>query len=128
VDYASLTVTPRLEREFPTDLVRQINPKLTETWNFGNRKGLELIPARRIGLLFNAPPLISLDLKGSNDGFGDLSFDSKFGFLARNEEHGNAIITAFFTTTVSTGKNGNGSSSAVVTPTLAWATDGGCSI
>jgi hypothetical protein len=114
-----VTVTPRLEQEFRTDFVRQINPRLTETWNLGNSKGLDLIPARRIELLFNAPPFISLDFKGSNDGFGDLSFDSKFRFLARDEEHGNAIITAFFAATVPTGKNGNGSSSSVVTPTLA---------
>jgi hypothetical protein len=114
-----VTVTPRLEQEFRTDIMRQINPKLTETWNFGNGKGLELIPARRIELLFNVPPFISHDFKGSNDGFGDVSFNSKYRFLARNEEHGNAIITAFFAASIPTGKNGNGSCCAVVTPTLA---------
>ena len=114
-----VTVTPRLEQEFRTDFVRQINPKLTTTWNFDNSKGLEIIPARRIELLFNLPPFISHDFKGSNDGFGDVSFNSKFRFLARNEEHGNAIITAFFAASVPTGKNGNGSCCAVVTPTLA---------
>ena len=34
-----VTVTARLEQEFRPDFVRQINPKLTETWNFGNSKG-----------------------------------------------------------------------------------------
>jgi hypothetical protein len=114
-----VTVTPRLEQEIRTDFVRQINPKLTETWNFGNSKGLELIPAKHIELLFNVPPFIAHDFKGSNDGFGDISFNSKYRFYARNEEHGNAIITAFFAATVPTGKNANGSCCAVVTPTLA---------
>jgi hypothetical protein len=114
-----VTVTPRLEQELRTDFVRQINTKLVSIWNFDNSKGLELIPARRIELLFNAPPFISHDAKGSNDGFGDVSFNSKYRFLARNEEHGNAIITAFFAATIPTGKNGNGSCCAAVTPTLA---------
>jgi hypothetical protein len=48
-----------------------------------------------------------------------LSFNSKFRIFARNEEKGNAIITAFFAATVPTGKNGNGSCCATVTPTLA---------
>jgi hypothetical protein len=38
---------------------------------------------------------------------------------SRNEEHGNAIVTAFFGASVPTGQNGNGSCCAVVTPTLA---------
>src|SRR6185437_15927073 len=48
-----VTVTPRLEQEFRTDFARQTNAKLYETWNYGNSKGLEIIPARRIELLFN---------------------------------------------------------------------------
>jgi hypothetical protein len=114
-----VTVTPRLEQELRTDFVRQINPKLVSIWNFDNSKGLEIIPERHIELLINAPPFISHDGKGSNDGFGDISFNSKYRFFARNEEHGNAIITAFFAATIPTGKNGNGSCCAVVTPTLA---------
>jgi hypothetical protein len=48
-----------------------------------------------------------------------MSFNSKFRFFARNEEHGNAIVTGFFAATIPTGKNGNGSCCATVTPTLA---------
>ena len=114
-----VTVTPRLEQEIRTDFVRQINTKLVTTWNFDNSKGLEIIPERHIELLFNAPPFIAHDAKGSKDGFGDVSFNSKYRFFARNEEHGNAIITAFFAATIPTGKSGNGSCCAVVTPTLA---------
>ena len=114
-----VTVTPRLEQEFRTDFTRQTNTKLYETWNYGNSKGLEIIPARRIELLFNLPPFFAHQQPGVKDGFGDVSFNSKFRIFSRNEEHGNAILTAFLAATVPTGKNGNGSCCAVVTPTLA---------
>ncbi|HEY5054942.1 MAG TPA: hypothetical protein VII58_02205, partial [Acidobacteriaceae bacterium] len=114
-----VTVTPRLEQEFRTDFARQTNAKLYETWNYGNGKGLEIIPARRIELLFNLPPFFAHRQSGVKDGFGDVSFNSKFRIFARNAEHGNAILTAFLAATVPTGKNGNGSCCAVVTPTLA---------
>ena len=114
-----VTVTPRLEQEFRTDFVRQTNTKLVDTWNFGNSKGLELIPERHIELLFNVPPFMAHDSPATKDGFGDVSFNSKYRFYARNEEHGNAIITAFFAATIPTGKSANGSCCAVVTPTLA---------
>jgi hypothetical protein len=113
-----VTVTPRLEQEVRTDFVRQTNAKPQDTWNLGNSKGLELIPFRRIELLFNVPPFFDHQT-GAKDGFGDVSFNSKFRIFARNEEHGNAIVTAFLAATVPTGKNGNGSCCAVVTPTIA---------
>lgn len=114
-----VTVTPRLEQEFRSDFVRQTNAKLFNTWNYGNGKGLELIPEKHIELLFNGPPFLAHQDPKVEDGFGDLSFNSKYRFFARNEEHGNAIITAFFAATVPTGKEKNGSCCAVVTPTLA---------
>ena len=113
-----VTVTPRLEQEFRTDFVRQINSNLQDTWNLGNSKGLEIIPFSRIELLFNVPPFFDHDT-GAKDGFGDVSFNSKFRIFARSEESGNEILTAFFAATVPTGKNGNGSCCAVVTPTIA---------
>lgn len=114
-----VTVTPRLEQELRTDFVRQIAPKLYTTWVYDNGKGLELIPARRIELLFNLPPFYDHTQPGVKDGFGDVSFLMKFRILSRNEEHGNTILTAFLGASVPTGKNGNGSCCAVVTPTLA---------
>ena len=114
-----VTVTPRLEQEVRADFVRQTNPKLYNTWNFDNGKGLELIPERHIELLFNLPPYLAHAAPGVKDGFGDVSFNSKYRFFARNEEHGNAIITAFLAGTVPTGKNANGSCCATATPTLA---------
>jgi hypothetical protein len=113
-----VTVTPRLEQELRTDFVHQYNPKAYAVWNYGNGKGLEFIPEKHVEILINVPPFFNRT-NGEQDGFGDLSFNSKYRIFARNEEHGNAIVTAFFAATVPTGKNGNGSCCAVVTPTLA---------
>lgn len=114
-----VTVTPRLEQEMRTDFVRQTNPKLYDIWNFDNGKGLELIPERHTELLFNLPPMIVHQAPNTNDGFGDVSFLAKERIFARNEERGNGILTAFLGASVPTGKNGNGSCCAIVTPTLA---------
>ncbi|MGB9417309.1 MAG: hypothetical protein WCB58_13420 [Acidobacteriaceae bacterium] len=113
-----VTVTPRLEQELRTDFVHQYNPKAFAVWNYGNGKGLEFIPEKNIEILINVPPFFNRT-NGEQDGFGDLSFNSKYRIFARNEEHGNAIVTVFFAASVPTGKNGNGSCCAVVTPTLA---------
>jgi len=111
-------VTPRLEQEVRTDFVHQYNSKRFAVWNYGNGKGLELIPERHIELLFNVPPFFNRS-NGESDGFGDITLVGKYRFYARNEEHGNAIVTAFLNGSIPTGKNGNGSCCAVVTPTLA---------
>ncbi len=113
-----VTVTPRLEQEFRTDFVHYHNTHTREIWNYDNGKGLELIPEKHTELLFNLPPFFDRS-NGESDGFGDVSFLMKERIYARNEEHGDAIVTAFFGATVPTGKNGNGSCCAVVTPTLA---------
>ena len=113
-----VTVTPRLEQELRTDFVHQYNPRRFTVWNYGNSKGVELIPLKRVEILVNVPPFFNRS-NGEQDGFGDFSVNSKYRIFARNEEHGNAILTAFFAASVPTGKNGNGSCCAVVTPTLA---------
>jgi hypothetical protein len=114
-----VTVTPRLEQEVRADFVRQTNAKLYDTWNYGNSKGLELIPERHIELIFNVPPFFNHSQPGVKDGFGDVSFLMKYRIFSRSEESGNAILTAFLAATVPTGKDSNGSCCAVVTPTLA---------
>lgn len=113
-----VTVTPRLEQELRTDFVHQYNSSDKPIWIYDNGKGLELIPEKHTELLFNLPPFFNRD-NGESDGFGDVTFLLKERIFARNEEHGNGIITAFLGASVPTGKNGNGSCCAVVTPTLA---------
>ncbi len=111
-------VTPRLEQEFRADFVHQYNTKGQYQWTYDNGKGLELIPERHTEILVNLPAFVDHG-NGAKDGFGDLSFVMKERLFSRNEEAGNAIVTFFFAGTVPTGKNGNGSCCAIVTPTLA---------
>jgi hypothetical protein len=114
-----VTVTPRLEQELRVDFLREITPKLTDTWVYDNGKGLELIPARRVELLFNLPPYLQHNTPSAKDGFGDVSFLSKYRVLASNEEAGNYILTAFFGGSIPTGSYANGVANATVSPTLA---------
>src|SRR6185437_14032596 len=79
------TTTPRLEQEFRTDFDRQLTAAHTTTWNYGGGKGLELIPARRIELLFNVPPYIQHNSAAKN-GFGDTTLLMKYRIFARNEQ------------------------------------------
>ncbi len=113
-----VTVTPRLEQELRTDFVHQYNTKGFAIWNYDNSKGLEFIPQRYIEIIANLPPYF-YRTNGERDGFGDVSFLAKGRLFARNEEKGNAIVTVFLAASIPTGKNGNGSCCAVVTPTLA---------
>lgn len=113
-----VTVTPRLEQELRTDFVHSYDTKGFAIWNYGNGKGLELIPERHTEIIINMPPFYNHS-NGAQDGFGDVSFLAKLRFFARNEEHGNAIVTAFLSGAIPTGKNKNGSCCATVTPTLA---------
>ena len=113
-----VTVTPRLEQELRTDFVHSFNTKGYGIWNYGNGKGLEFIPERHTEIIVNMPPFFNRS-NGESDGFGDISFLAKERLFARNEEHGNGIVTVFLSGSVPTGKNANGSCCAVVTPTLA---------
>jgi len=112
------TVTPRLEQEFRFDVAHQVTPTGNIT-NFDNGKGLELIPTSRTELLINLPPWLMHENPASPDGFGDVSFTMKYRLWARDEEAGNGILTAFLGGSIPTGTYKNGSSSAIVTPTLA---------
>ncbi len=112
-------VTPRLEQELRTDFVRERNTHGQDIWIYDNGKGLELIPFRHVELLFNTPPFITHDQPRTADGFGDVTFLAKYRFYGSNEQHHNTIVTAFLGASVPTGKNGNGSCCAIVTPTLA---------
>ncbi len=118
------TVTPRLEQEFRFDATR--NAQATAPggggdplWNVDNGKGLEIIPQRRIELLFNVPPYIVHNNPKLHDGLGDVSFLGKVRLFSANEENGNYILTFFLGGSIPTGVYKNGSPAAAVTPYLA---------
>lgn len=113
------TSTPKIDQAMRAEFLRQTNASGWSTWNLGNNKGLELIPERHTEIILGVPPFFDHSQPHSTDGFGDLWFQAKYRFFSRNEQHGNAAITAVFYATVPTGKHGNGSCCAVVTPTIA---------
>jgi hypothetical protein len=114
-----VTVTPRLEQEFRYDISHQIQPDLVTLDNYGNSKGLEIIPQSHIELLVNPPPYTTRSAGGSPDGWGDMSFLMKYRIFAGNEEHGNYILTAFLGGTIPTGSHKNGTLEGTISPTLA---------
>ncbi len=114
-----VTVTPRLEQEFRTDFVDQQLASRHDLVNYGNGKGLELIPNERVELLFNVPPYLQHNNSKLHDGFGDVSFVGKVRLAAANEEAGNYIVTVFLGGTLPTGSYSNGARGAVITPTIA---------
>jgi hypothetical protein len=113
------TVTPRLEQEFRFDYLHEHLPNDTSVDNYGNGKGLEIIPSENTELLFNVPPYVQHGKASDENGFGDFSMVGKYRFLAANEEHGNYIVTGFLGVGIPTGAPPNGGQAVVVTPTIA---------
>lgn len=113
-----VTSTPKLEQELRADFTRSRNPAGFDTWNLGTGKGVQLVPLPRTQLTVMLPPFINHTQPGQKDGFGDLGFQAKYRIFGRNEQHGNAIITAALNATIPTGKNGNGLCCATVSPLL----------
>ena len=114
-----VTVTPRLEQEFRTDFRVGFNPHEPDVVNYGNAKGLELIPQENVELVFNVPPYLQHNSPAVHDGFGDISFLGKYRLWSRNEKNGNYILTVFLAATAPTGSYNNGSVAGVITPTIA---------
>src|SRR6266516_2711346 len=54
-----VTVTPRLEQEFRTDFVIEQTRAGRDLVNFGNSKGLELIPSEHVELILNVPHILN---------------------------------------------------------------------
>ena len=100
-----------------TDIVRQIAPALTTTWNYDNSKGVNLVPWANTELAFNLPPYIQHNSTAVN-GFGDVSFLGKYRILSGNAQHGSYTLSAWVLATIPTGSYKNGSTDASVAPTL----------
>jgi hypothetical protein len=114
------TTTPRLEEEYRYDQVWQENAKGMTTNNYDGGKGLELIPAEKVEIIFNLPPYIAHNNPKVRDGWGDVAFLVKYRLLSRNEEHGSYILTAFLGWSLPTGQFSNGALHPVITPTIAY--------
>lgn len=99
------------------DLVRQIAPAGTDTWNYDNSKGISVVPWYKVEFDALAPPYIQHNSK-AEDGFGDFSMLLKYRLAAGNAEHGNYSVSFSVTGSVPTGSYKNGSPAGTVIPTL----------
>jgi hypothetical protein len=113
-----VTTNARLEQGLRSDFVRQTAASGAQTWNLGNSKGLQFIPLPRTEIRFSPPPFFLRSHSKAEDGFGDVAFRAKVRLYGSNEQHHNAIVTAYLGASVPTGKSGNGSTSSILNPTL----------
>jgi hypothetical protein len=112
-----ITTTTGLIQVVRTDVVRQIAPARTITWNFDNSKGLNLVPWANTEIAVNLPPYIRHN-STAQDGFGDMSFLGKYRIASGNAQHGSYTLSAWVLATIPTGSYKNGSTDASIAPTL----------
>jgi hypothetical protein len=100
-----------------TDFVRQIAPAGTDTWNYGNTKGVNVVPWYNVEFDALPAPYIQHNSK-AEDGFGDFSMLLKYRLAAGNEANGNYSVSFSTAGTLPTGSYKNGSLAATISPTL----------
>jgi hypothetical protein len=99
------------------DLVRQITPSEITAWNYGNSKGLDIVPWYKTEFDITVPPYLDHNSRTTKDGFGDVSLLLKYRILADNETHPYAISVSLGGT-VPTGNFANGSQTGTIAPTV----------
>ena len=114
-----ITSTARLKQEIRYDIYWQRNPNGSTQENYGNSKGLALIPFSRMEIGIDAPPVFVHHEAKVKDGIGDFSVIVKFRILAANHEEGDYVLTTFLNVSFPTGSYRNGSPHPVLTPTIA---------
>ena len=85
-----------------TDFVRQIAPAGTNTWNYDNSKGVNVVPWYKVEFDALAPPYIQHN-SAAKDGAGDFSMLLKYRLAAGNENHGNYSLSFSVAGTLPTG-------------------------
>jgi len=108
---------PMLAQVYRTDFTRQIPPAGKENWNLGTGKGFNLIPFVNTQVDILTPGFITHG-DGSADGFGDIAFLAKYRVASANEQHGNYVVSGALGFSFPTGSHKNGSSTAILTPTI----------
>jgi hypothetical protein len=99
------------------DIVRQIAPAGTLTWNIDNSKCVSFITPGNFEFDIDLPPYIKHNTTAV-DGWGDFSFLAKYRLASGNAKHGNYDLSFWVLTTVPTGQAKNGSTNASVQPNL----------
>jgi hypothetical protein len=112
-----VTASSGLLQVMRTDFVRQIAPAGTDTWNYDNTKGFNVVPWYKVEFDALLPPYIQHNSK-AEDGFGDVSLLLKYRLAAANEESGNYSVSFSLGGTMPTGSYKNGSLAATISPTV----------
>ena len=115
-----VTTHTMLVQQLRYDMSWQQDPGGSITSNYGNSRGLEIIPWSRVEVGIFAPGYAVHETTAA-DGFGDFSYQVKFRAFARPEGQGDCFIGFFLGGTVPTGRTPNGLGHAVLSPTLAVA-------
>jgi hypothetical protein len=113
-----VTASSGLLQLFRTDFARQISPTGTDTWNYGNTKGFDLVPWYKVEVDVLIPPYIEHNIPSAKDGFGDFSMLLKYRLAGADQDHGNYAVSVSLATTLPTGSFKNGSLTASVSPTV----------
>ena len=108
---------PQLIQVVRADFYRTISPTHVTTWNYGDVRGINLIPLANTEIDIFYPPYFQHS-NGTVDGFGDLGFSGKYRFLSRTEDKGNYVVSAFINATVPTGDHKNGAAHPTIAPNL----------
>ncbi len=102
------------------DVLRQVAPALTDTWNYGNSKGFNaIIPHTNVEVDVNLPSYIEHNTK-AKDGAGDFSMLGKYRLASGNAKHGAYVLSAWALVTFPTGSYKNGSPNPSVVPTIGF--------
>jgi hypothetical protein len=113
-----VTASSGLVQVFRYDFGRQVTPAGTDTWIYGNTKGLNLVPWYNVEFDTLLPSYVQHNSPTAQDGFGDLALLLKYRIAAGNATHGNYSFSASLGTTLPTGSYKNGSRYATISPTV----------
>jgi hypothetical protein len=115
-----ITTHVLLVQQYRYDSSWQTNSNGTQTDNYGNAHGLEIIPNTRMEVQIAPPPYI---VHSSNivDGNGDTSLFIKFRAFSAPEKEGNYFVGLFLGASFPTGTVPNGMGHTVLSPMLALA-------
>jgi hypothetical protein len=109
-----------LVQQYRYDSSWQINSNGTQTDNYGNAHGLEIIPNTRMEVQIAPPPYI-VHSNNIVDGNGDTSLFIKFRAFSAPEKEGDYFVGLFFGASFPTGTVPNGMGHTVLSPMLALA-------
>jgi hypothetical protein len=116
-----VTTHVMLVQQFRYDMSWQQDPSGgTVTSNYGNSRGVEIIPSSRLEVGIFPPGYVVRQTNVAN-GFGDLSYQVKFRAFSGAEGKGDYFVGFFFGGTVPTGGTPNGLGHVVLSPTFAAA-------